>query len=312
MSKNKSADKKRQKELTKKRAQQHETTGRVLAAMLRENTGSHILDSGGAYGRHWERNQKRDFEGESGAVLDVNAKYGEIGVTVRLYHFLLERVCRDDRAAELQEQFEEFAELPENDCESWSDTLESFVKLIGARARYAGYTYNDENLLDQDFLYYIFQDSENGAGTGAEMCFVQSHNGCDARGGYSMPQCFTLESDSELYGYDRATIACAEGHYWDLEPGYNGGWRNDEGRNIPNLETFEIVELEDEESARASDMTKLSDDWREYVALVNSERLPTLEGARPALPDGNVIFVEDGAAHCPICGGALSADFWHI
>ena len=26
--------------------------------MLQENTGRHMLDSGGAYGRHWERNQK--------------------------------------------------------------------------------------------------------------------------------------------------------------------------------------------------------------------------------------------------------------
>lgn len=313
MSKNKSADKKRQKELAKKRAQERETTGRVLAAMLRENTGRHLLDSGDAYGRHWERNQKRDFEKEPGAVLDIDAKYGgEISVTVRLYHFLLERVCRDERAAKLQEQFEQFAELPEHESEEWSETIEDFVNEIGGKPRYSGYTYNEENVLDQDFLYYVFRDSEDDAGTGDEMCFLQSHNGCDARGGFTKPQCFTLESDSELYGYDRATIACAEGHYWDLEMGYNGGWRNDEGKNIPNLETFEIVELENDETARASDLTKLGADWREYVALVNAERLPTLEGARPALPDGAAIFVENGAAHCPICGAILMADFWHI
>ena len=29
--------------------------------MLTENTGKHMLDSGGAYGRHWERNQKKSF-----------------------------------------------------------------------------------------------------------------------------------------------------------------------------------------------------------------------------------------------------------
>lgn len=33
------------------------STERVLIAMLTENTGRHMLDSGGAYGRNWERNR---------------------------------------------------------------------------------------------------------------------------------------------------------------------------------------------------------------------------------------------------------------
>lgn len=291
----------------KKRAEQKELTGRVLAAMLRENTGRALLDSGDYYGRHWERNQKRDIENESGATLNVNAKYGqgEISVTLRLYHFLLARVCRDERATELQEQFEQFAELPENDCESWEDNVNTFTKKIGARQIRAGYTYNEENWLDQDFLYYVFDDDGND-GSGYRMCFLQSHNGCDARGGFTKPQCFALESESEFYDLDRGTIWCANGHWWDFEGGYRGRWHNDDG--IPDLETFEIAEVESDESARASDMTKLSDEWREYVALVNSERLPGLGGVRPALPEGAVIFVENDVAHCPICGGALSAE----
>ena len=31
-------------------------TERKLAEMLKENTGIHMLDSGGAYGRHWQLN----------------------------------------------------------------------------------------------------------------------------------------------------------------------------------------------------------------------------------------------------------------
>jgi hypothetical protein len=29
----------------------------VIASMMTENTGTHMLDSGGAYGRHWQRNK---------------------------------------------------------------------------------------------------------------------------------------------------------------------------------------------------------------------------------------------------------------
>ena len=37
-------------------------TNKLVYEMLTENTGSHMGDSGGAYGRHWERNQKRTIE----------------------------------------------------------------------------------------------------------------------------------------------------------------------------------------------------------------------------------------------------------
>ena len=37
-------------------------TKEVIYQMLIESTGQHMLDSGGAYGRHWERNQKMSLE----------------------------------------------------------------------------------------------------------------------------------------------------------------------------------------------------------------------------------------------------------
>src|SRR4051812_31448625 len=36
---------------------QHSNLATVVASMLVENTGTHMLDSGGAYGRSWQRNQ---------------------------------------------------------------------------------------------------------------------------------------------------------------------------------------------------------------------------------------------------------------
>ena len=37
-------------------------TAKIIYKMLTESTGKHMLDSGGAYGRHWERNQKKSFK----------------------------------------------------------------------------------------------------------------------------------------------------------------------------------------------------------------------------------------------------------
>ncbi len=43
----------------------------LITAMLKENTGSHFLDSGGAYGRNWQRNQKVDFEENQPVTVDT-------------------------------------------------------------------------------------------------------------------------------------------------------------------------------------------------------------------------------------------------
>jgi hypothetical protein len=40
---------------------QRTETQTVLLEMFQENTGAHMLDSGGAYGRNWERNQGKDL-----------------------------------------------------------------------------------------------------------------------------------------------------------------------------------------------------------------------------------------------------------
>ncbi len=48
------------------------------------------------------------------------------------------------------------------------------------------YTYNNENDLDQDYQYAILE-GEDGS-----YAFIQTHNGCDARGGMSHPVCAAL------------------------------------------------------------------------------------------------------------------------
>jgi hypothetical protein len=71
-------------------------TDEVLLDMLRENCGTHFLDSGGAYGRHWQQNQRRDLENEPSSV--VSFLHGEIELTHHVFGWLRERLTYDDDA----------------------------------------------------------------------------------------------------------------------------------------------------------------------------------------------------------------------
>ncbi len=53
-------------------------TEKKIAEMLKENTGRHMLDSGGAYGRHWERNQDKTFEDEPATILNFEEEHIKI------------------------------------------------------------------------------------------------------------------------------------------------------------------------------------------------------------------------------------------
>lgn len=62
-----------------------------IKAMLLERTGTSLYDSGGAYGRHWQKNRKRDLKGEPELTLNFqqNRKgFLETVATASLYHQL--------------------------------------------------------------------------------------------------------------------------------------------------------------------------------------------------------------------------------
>jgi hypothetical protein len=71
-------------------------TDEALLEMLRENCGTHFLDSGGPYGRHWQRNLGRDLEIEPSSV--VSLSFGEIDLTHHVFGWLRERVTYDHDA----------------------------------------------------------------------------------------------------------------------------------------------------------------------------------------------------------------------
>ena len=82
-------------------------TQKLVYAMLTENTGTHLCDSGGANGRMWQRNQVKtieDFDNEQEQTIDKSEwidKDGKVHIEyeriVSVFHYLselkLDHVC---------------------------------------------------------------------------------------------------------------------------------------------------------------------------------------------------------------------------
>jgi hypothetical protein len=79
----------------------------LLTTMLKTKTGSHMLDSGDAYGRHWERNQTIDFESQPEIIIDG------YDYTISLFHYL-------KKALSLDPICEEFNKLK---CKDWDSDV---------------------------------------------------------------------------------------------------------------------------------------------------------------------------------------------
>ena len=147
--------------------------------MLKENTGTHFLDSGGNDGRAWQRNQKINFEKTPRIEVD---KYG---VTVSTYHYLSEILSLDEVTKKVNSFItknklhwvDEVADEMEQKDMFYHD-LESFSETIN--------TYNGESNLSQILLFKTFKILDD------VYVLLQVHNGADVRGGYTDCKCFKL------------------------------------------------------------------------------------------------------------------------
>jgi len=193
-------------------------TQRVLAHMMREDTGASILDSGGAYGRSWQRNLSVPFWQKPCATVSFDTYDCTIGknagkvmlepyVTIDLFHFLSQKLDYD---RSLTRQFRKFRALPENrDAELIQSFPAWIAKKRGAdpgREIYIENTYNCDNFLSQGIQFSVFKmDSE-------QYCILQIHGGCDCRGGYTAPQVFSMSHEWSITDYYRAVISpdCTE------------------------------------------------------------------------------------------------------
>ena len=173
------------------------TTKQIIFDMLTENTGRHPLDSGGAYGRHWERNQEltiEDFENEPEESYTYNKDSNYLERRVSVFHFLSQLdtdwIC------------EEFNNMP---CKDWDSDGEVYG-VSDAQWRWLtskceveiGHTFNTYNG-DSD-LSQVLQGSWLKL-NGDVYLLLQIHGGCDVRGGYTNAKLFTTPDEYMIHEY---------------------------------------------------------------------------------------------------------------
>ncbi len=118
----------------------------TIFEMLKTNTGTHMLDSGGASGRAWQRNANKtlaNFEAEP--LITGNKEDGE---TISLFHYLTEHA-----GLSLDTLCDEYNALP---CEDWDGGIYGVSKAQAQWLKDKGLTeletfnsYNGEQYLSQ-------------------------------------------------------------------------------------------------------------------------------------------------------------------
>lgn len=170
---------------------------RLVYKLLTQNTGTHFSDSGGAYGRGWQRNQKKtikDFMNEDEESYQFDFKCNEIHRNVSVFHYL--------SGLELDDICEKFNRRQGAD---WEGDLPGKDSIYGVSERAANwlqdnheveveYTFNTYNG-DSD-LSQILQGSRLQIND-ETYYLIQIHNGADARGGYTDAKLFKANQWSD-------------------------------------------------------------------------------------------------------------------
>lgn len=159
----------------------------LVYKMLTESTGAHMLDSGGAYGRHWERNQKRtlqDFVNDPEVTLEYYKKDFEY-YTISVFHYLtngqleLDGLCDDFNTLAVKNWDSEIYGVSKEGAD--------WLKRRGFEIGGSFNTYNGESALSQ-----VLQGTYIKSAGGDDYVLLQIHNGCDVRGGYTDAKMFSL------------------------------------------------------------------------------------------------------------------------
>lgn len=166
-------------------------TESVIFEMLTENTGRHLLDSGGAYGRNHERNAAKsldDFRNEARTTFDV--RWGDVSVS--LFHHLVDRLNYEE-----QEDAYFHAWAKDKD-DYWLQLVEDYADFRGWRVVFSENSYNRESNLSQVIQYTVYDSG---------LVALQVHGGADVRGGYTAPRIFSIGDFYEL-AMESGTIYC--------------------------------------------------------------------------------------------------------
>jgi hypothetical protein len=320
-------------------------TKQVIAAMLTERTGTSILDSGGTpmydedgnytgstggYGRHYERNQLRNFEEEPHATVEFwVGKELDVYYSRNVYHFLTENL-------EYADSWDEFFHEWANERDShWLADMEAFPEYLrelgfvvegiyGDGKPFVGNTYNHESCLSQvlQFLYMtvneVPEEYEDKLDRGV-VILLQIHNGADVRGGYTAPRAYFGVNEGGMLLDNDAYLGCSNGHRWYSD---DGGYHWYPSHYEKRLKEYPVYATDD------LDVIEEFERWREKNGYDKIEPTPEEQPPLKGFPDGEGrreevneaacmdikkyiwsklggVAVENHRAYCPLCGEEL-------
>ncbi len=190
--------------------------------MLKENTGRHMLDSGGTSGRGWQRNANADFEKEPEVIIEYiddltdAIKKGEqyddeLYPTVSAHHYLT-----NFAGLSFDHFCDTFNATHASPAKDWDSDIygvsvsgqewlknNNFEHLEDRQVN----TCNDESLLDTVLQWNQVEHEL----TGEIYVLLQTHNGADVRGGYSDAKMFKCDGeDGHLHNPEVATVVAGK------------------------------------------------------------------------------------------------------
>lgn len=169
----------------------------VLTEMLKESTGKNAMDSGDAYGRHWEDNQKNGIKTGYQVCdfyIDDNDKTCELNPTIPIFDVLKNTLMYTEECVYLEGLLP--SDIYSSDTLYWiSEQIENNkVKDFQAyeNMNKVCNTYEEESFASQDYAYIIFEHEDD------LYIAISMHNGCDIRGGYTNVHIFEIGEISEF------------------------------------------------------------------------------------------------------------------
>jgi hypothetical protein len=183
-------------------------TRQAIHAMLTTNTGAHMLDSGGYYGRNWERNAAKSLDDFITGPYSWMDNYGCL--TISLFHHLDGALSFE---ADIDAAYQAFTSGSED---SHLEDISNWIEHIGGTEIYSDNSYNHESALSQVIQYTVYEFD------GEQYVALQIHQGCDVRGGYTRPWIFSLSDEYALLS-ESGSVDCTgpEPHRYDY---YGGEW----------------------------------------------------------------------------------------
>lgn len=167
---------------------------KLVAVMLTENTGSHMLDSGGHYGRNHERNKGKnwkDFAKEPQVSIETDADGEYEYYTISLFHYLIGGLSLDGLCDVFNKKFIPTKNWDGGELENVYGVSRESVEWLKAQRFMFGDTFNSYD--GDSALSQVIQ------GTwlkhdGADYLLLQIHGGCDVRGGYTDARLFYVHN----------------------------------------------------------------------------------------------------------------------